>query len=721
MDLIHKKIRPGPTTLIVVSLLAGVACGLFFGEYCAVIRWAGDAFIGLLQMAVLPYITVSLVANTGRLSLAKAGRLVRVSVVTLAALWLLGLTTVLLLGQAFPVWQTGSFYSTSFVDEPESVHFVELFVPANPFHALANNVIPAVVVFSLGLGVALMGMPNKDGLLQNLDVIAKALSRLNHFVVRLAPVGVFAIVANAVGTVPFEQFELLQAYLITITAGALILVFGVLPTLISLTTPIGYWESIRVSRDALITAFVLGNTFAVIPLIIDASREVLENHNLLSEGGSSPDALVPLAFPFPDLGRIARLVFIPFASWFYGHSLELMEYAKLLALGVAGCFAKLTITIPWLLGFFHIPEDIFQLYLLAEVYTTRLGDLLKTSHLLAFAILVSCALGGGMKIRWRRLFISIVAFAVLSIVVVGGIRLALTWSFQEGHRKDDLLVERGLLLPAAPSEFLEQPVTLTDVPIEGESLLDRIRRRGKIRVGVDADALPFSYFNKDGQLVGFDIEMAHQLAMDLGVEIQFALYDSETLAEQMDAGLFDIVMAGLEGTVERAAELMLTEPYMDVTLAVVVPDYRRREFQRLDSHERSGLTVAVVRGGFLAYELRKNLPDTRIVELDSERDFFRGQAPQCEVLVTSAETGSAWTLLYPQYSVVNPLEKPIRIPLYYAIAPDTRFRKFLEVWLKLKQRDGTTEQLYDYWVLGLRVLPDEPRWCIMRDVLGWVE
>ncbi len=721
MDTTRKTIRPGPTTLIVASLLAGVACGLFFGEYCARVKWAGDAFIGLLQMAVLPYIMVSLIANTGRLSLAKAGWLVRVCIVTLIGLWLLGLAMVLLLGQSFPAWQAGSFFSTSFVEVTERVHFVDLFVPANPFRALADNVIPAVVVFSLGLGIALMGIPNKEGLLQNLDVIVKALSRLNHFVVRMAPVGVFAIVANAVGTVPFEQFELLQAYLVTVTAATLILVLGVLPTVISLTTPIGYWESIRVSRDALITAFVLGNTFAVIPLIIDASREVLQRHELLSEGGSSPEALVPLAFPFPDLGRIVRLVFIPFASWFYGHNFGLVEYAELLVLGMAGCFAKLTITIPWLLGVFHIPDDIFQLYLLAEVYTTRLGDLLKASHLLAFAILVSCALGGGMKVRWRRLFISIAALAVFTVVTVVGIRLALTRSFQEGHRKDDLVVGRTLLLPAAPSEFMKHPVAITDTSLAGKPLLERIKQRGKIRVGVDADTLPFSYFNKDGQLVGFDVEMAHQLATDLGVEIEFAQFDSEKLAEQMEAGLFDIVMAGLEGTVQRASDLMLTEPYMDVTLAVVVPDHRRREFQGLDHHERAGLTIAVVRDGFLAYELRKHMPDARIVELESERDFFIGKAPQCEILVTSAETGSAWTLLYPQYSVVNPLDHPVRIPLYYVIAPDTRFRKFLEVWLKLKQRDGTTEQLYDYWVLGQRVLPEQPRWCIIRDVLGWVE
>ena len=718
----HALRRSSPTSLIIASLLLGVACGLFFGEYSMRVKWLGDAYIRLLQMAVLPYVTVTLVANTGRLSLARAGRLVRISLVTLSVLWLAGMVVVLLLGQTFPDWQTGSFFSTSYMEEPEPLQFVELFVPSNPFFALANNVIPSVVVFSLGLGTALIGVPNKEPLLQNLDVVAKALSRLNHFVVRLAPIGVFAIVANAVGTMPFREFELLQAYLVTVTAGALILVLGLLPMLVSLTTPIGYGESLRVSRDAMITAFVLGNAFAVLPLIIDAAREMLERHNLADRAGASPEALVPLAYPFPDLGRIIRLIFIPFASWFYGHSLDFFEQVRLSVLGLVGCFSKLTVTIPWLLGVLHIPSDIFQLYLVAEIYTTRLGDLLKAAHLVTFAVLVSCALQGSLRIQWRRLLVSLAVLALAAVVMVVGLRAMLVRSFQQGHRKEDLLVERDLLFPPAPATFIDRPDSMAQAGFEDETPLQRIRRRHTIRVGVDNDKVPFSYFNRNGDLVGFDIDMAHHLAHDLNLNIEFALFDDETLPQQMENQQFDIVMAGLEGTVWRATDLVLSEHYLDVTLAILVPDHRKRDFQQWTVlKEGAGLTVAVVRGSYFAYAVRRKLPYATVVELASEQEFFEGFAPDCDALVTSAETGSAWTLVYPQYSVVNPVDYAVHVPLYYVTAPDTRFRKFIETWLKLKQRDGTIQQLYDYWVLGERAESPQPRWCIIRDVLGWVE
>ncbi len=52
-------------TKVLIGLAAGTVCGLFFGEYIGFIGIAGEAFILLLQMTVLPYIAVSLVTGLG--------------------------------------------------------------------------------------------------------------------------------------------------------------------------------------------------------------------------------------------------------------------------------------------------------------------------------------------------------------------------------------------------------------------------------------------------------------------------------------------------------------------------------------------------------------------------------------------------------------------------------------------------------------------------------
>ena len=96
---------PSITTMIVTSVVAGVLCGLFFGEYTTAIKWVGDAFVGLLQMAVLPYVAASLVTNVGRLSVGASFRLLRTAVVVLLALWGVGIVTLV---SPARIWLAGS-------------------------------------------------------------------------------------------------------------------------------------------------------------------------------------------------------------------------------------------------------------------------------------------------------------------------------------------------------------------------------------------------------------------------------------------------------------------------------------------------------------------------------------------------------------------------------------------------------------------------------------
>ena len=113
--------------------------------------------------------------------------------------------------------------------------------------------------------------------------------------------------------------------------------------------------------------------------------------------------------------------------------------------------------------------------------------------------------------------------------------------------------------------------------------------------------------------------------------------------------------------------------------------------------------------------------DVEIIELESASEYFDGQHNDVDCLVISAEAGSAWTLRRPEFAVVNPLDSQIKVPLYYLTAADLEFETFLQNWLTLKRADGTYDQLYEYWILGVEPESHRPRWCILRDVLGWID
>ena len=91
------------------------------------------------------------------------------------------------------------------------------------------------------------------------------------------------------------------------------------------------------------------------------------------------------------------------------------------------------------------------------------------------------------------------------------------------------------------------------------------------------------------------------------------------------------------------------------------------------------------------------------------------------MLATSAEVGAAWTLEYPQYSVVKPDGFDAKTPLHYYVAERSQLQDFINSWIEIKKSDATIEHLHSYWILGEDPRERPPRWSVVRDVLGWIE
>ena len=248
------------TRKILLGLSLGVAVGIILGEQAGFFRLVVEGFIRLLQMTVLPYVTVSLIAEIGSLDMVKARRLfLRVGALSLL-LWVLALGAVFLMPVVFPKIQTASFFSTTMVENRPPFDFIRLYIPSNPFHSLANNIIPAVVLFSSFLGVALLGIDRKERLIEVLQVLERALARANRFVVRLTPLGLFAIAAHTIGTADIEQLERVKIYLFAYGAMALLFSLWVLPGFVACLTGIPTRRVLNATRDGVQGRFAVAAT-----------------------------------------------------------------------------------------------------------------------------------------------------------------------------------------------------------------------------------------------------------------------------------------------------------------------------------------------------------------------------------------------------------------------------------------------------------------------------
>ncbi len=706
---------------ILAGLAGGVLFGLFFGERAASLQWAADGFVKLLQMMVLPYITVSIVASLGSVKTTALRTLGLRAAAVIGGLWLLALSFAFLIPLTFPQIQSASFFSSSLVERRPAFDFVGLFIPANPFNSLANNVVPAVVLFSIILGVALAGVEDRARLLDVLQVVKDAISKATRFVTRLTPYGLFAIAANAAGTLGLEQLSRLQIYLVAYVTVGLMVSLWVLPGLVAALTPIRARDVLGESRDSLITAFIAGDLFIVLPGLTQASRTLLNRLDPGNPDGSHlTDVIVPASFNFPHTGKLLSLSFVLFAGWFADAVVPLSAYPQLALAGVVTFFGSLNAAVPFLLDLFRIPADTFQLFLATGVINSRVGSLVAAVHTLTVALLVACAVTG--RIRWRRgPILSYTAItAVLAILIIGGTRLFFAAGPSQEYSKDNVLASMHLL-----HEPVNATVARTASPAPATNLppLEAIEARKTLRVGYLPDALPFAFFNQRGDLVGFDVELAHGLAREMGVGLSFVPVDPHSLAKDLAEGYCDLVMSGVAVTTNRAREILFSDSYLDETLAFAVPDDQREQYDTWDAiRDEGALKIAVMDVPYYVAKLRELLPRA-VIEIHQDIEpLFNRAATDADAIALPAERGSAWTIRYPAYSVVVPGPAPIRVPLAYPIGRrDERFASFVNTWIALKRKDGTLDAAYRHWILGQDTAQRQPRWSIIRNVLHWVE
>jgi Na+/H+-dicarboxylate symporter/ABC-type amino acid transport substrate-binding protein len=706
---------------ILLGLGLGVALGIFLGEYAIALKWAADGFVKLLQMTVLPYVTLSIVTSLGSLDYAQARLLGLRAGAVLVALWAIALFFACLIPLTFPSVESAMFFSTSLVERPPSFNFVDLYIPSNPFNSLANNVVPAVVLFSVIVGVALIGVERKQLLLDVLRTATQAVSRATQFIVRLTPYGLFAIAATTAGSISVEQLGRLQVYLVTYVAVALLLSFWVLPGLVAAVTPIRVREIFSLNRNALITAFVAGDLFIVLPSLIEASRTLLARYATeASDASTLPEVLVPASFNFPHTGKLLSISFIFFAGWFADAIVPLTEYPRLAMTGLLTFFGSLNAAVPFLLDLFRIPADTFQLFLATGVINSRAGTLVAAIHTLTVALLGSCAIAGMVRIERGRVLRYLAITAVLTVAVIGGSRVLFANWLRPVYDRDQVIAGMQLLRQTGPATVHASVPARSAA--ETRPLLQAVRERGVLRVGYLRDALPFSFFNAKGELVGFDVELAHYLARELGVRAEFIPIDRTRFVEQL-ANDCDLIMAGMTVTTLRAADTLFSSSYLDETLAFVVPDHARDAFASWNHiRDLPAVTIAMPDVPYYVDKIRQMLPRAEVRFVNDISLAFSKWDPSWDALAFPAERASAWTLLYPQFSVVVPEPGITKVPLAYPIGRhDAAFASFVNTWIDLKRKDGTLEMLYGYWVLGRDAAPSRPRWSVIRDVLHWVD
>ncbi|MBR0255993.1 MAG: dicarboxylate/amino acid:cation symporter [Bacteroidales bacterium] len=342
---------------ILIGIGLGIATGILlcritpYENWSPYIKWAGDIFLRGLRMIVIPLVFTSIAlgvagmgnsAALGRI----AGKTILYYIVTTAIAAAIGLTLVNIvkpgvganLNLAEKVTSIGTG-EVSFIDQIVAI------VPSNIFESMAKGDLLPIIFFAILFGLFMNKVDKKHtGTLSDLfTAIYEVIMKITFFLIRLAPVGVFSIVANVVGKQANDPQALINmagslgVFVLVVWGGLLIQGAVVLPTLVRVLGKQNPWRHISKMSTVLLTAFSTCSSGAALPINIRDSQEKCGISNKIAS------FVLPLGSTINMNGTaLYECVTAIFIAQAYGIDLTLVQQimiiftALLAAIGTAG-------------------------------------------------------------------------------------------------------------------------------------------------------------------------------------------------------------------------------------------------------------------------------------------------------------------------------------------------------------------------------------------------
>lgn len=267
----------GLSTQIFIGLLLGIAFGYLFPEYGKALKPLGDVFIRMIKMIVVPLVFSSLVmgiAGTGDFK--KLGRLggkaiIWFEVATTLAL-VVGLVVVNVLQPGVGVTASSSVASTVAEAAKKSINHIDMLVnliPTNVVDAMARQDMLQIITFSCFFGVAAAAMGAKGRPVIDLAVsVAEVMFKFTHYVMKLAPIGIFGAISYTVGTYGLGMLLPLGKLILSLYFA--LIVFVVLVLLgASAVVKVNFFHLIRALKEPVILAFSTAASEAALPIAMD--------------------------------------------------------------------------------------------------------------------------------------------------------------------------------------------------------------------------------------------------------------------------------------------------------------------------------------------------------------------------------------------------------------------------------------------------------------------
>ena len=235
-----------------------------------------------------------------------------------------------------------------------------------------------------------------------------------------------------------------------------------------------------------------------------------------------------------------------------------------------------------------------------------------------------------------------------------------------------------------------------------DSVLEEVQDRGTLRAGLGLFT-PWSICTEDGELIGFEIDVAKKLAADMGVDVEHVPTDWNYILPSLIAEDFDAIISGMTILPHRNLRINFTSPYNITGIYLVANQELTADLETLEDYNSSDVSFATRRAASSIPAIEEIFPDAEIILFDNDDEILAA------VVAGDAHAAAAFAVTRLTWVEENPdtLHLPFEEP-FYPEALGMGVRKgdldtlnFLNGWITVNETNGWLEERRQYWFDGL--------------------
>lgn len=231
-----------------------------------------------------------------------------------------------------------------------------------------------------------------------------------------------------------------------------------------------------------------------------------------------------------------------------------------------------------------------------------------------------------------------------------------------------------------------------------ESTLEKVQRKGVLKVGMST-FVPWAMKDKNGKLIGFEIDVARKLAEDMGVKVQFVPTKWSGIIPALLTGKFDVIIGGMGIRPDRNLKVNFTIPYEHSGMSMVASRQKAKGFDSIEDFNKKDITVAARLGTTAADAAKKSMPRARIKLFDNEAQAIQELLNARVHAVVASAPMPAFQAIQHYEKLFVPLEKNFtREPIGFAVRKgDVDTLNYFNNWIRVKKAKGWLQEREEYW------------------------